>query len=561
MITEKLGKIVAELLTELGVENPSVFFEHPTELAHGDYATNAAMAYAKELKTNPRALAEQIKQYIENQKPDMIEKIEIAGPGFINFYLPKQFFVDNIKAILQEGDHFGASQIGAGKKVLVEYSSPNIAKPFTVGHLRSTIIGDAVANLLAFSGFEVIRDNHLGDWGTQFGKLIVAIKKWSDLDTIKKSDTPIKELVELYVRFHDEAEKDASLEDEGRAWFTKLEQGDAEARAMWQSCVELSMQEFKRIYKRLRVSDFDTAHGESFYEDKMQPVLLDVEKAGIAKESEGAYLVFFDEEKTKLPPLMLTKKDGSSLYALRDLATDRFRKETYGSDVLVINEVGAEQSQYFRQIFEAEEMLGYFPKAQRVHVGHGLYRFADGKMSTRKGNVIWLDDILNEAEKRAAELNESTKAEVALAAIKFNDLKREAIKDIVFSWDEMLNLQGDTGPYLQYAHARAASIIEKAREAGIEPIVAHVLPEAGPVEKLLYRFPEIVSRAGMEYAPHQVATYLIELARAFSTYYAETKIVDKDDHLSPYKVGLTMAFKIVMKNGLSLLGIPAPEKM
>lgn len=559
--TDQLQKIIEELLSELGIENPNVSFEHPTELSHGDYSTNAAMAYAKELKQNPRALAEKIKEYIENQKPETVEKIEIAGPGFINFYLSKQFFVDNVKAILQEGSHFGASQIGAGKKVLVEYSSPNIAKPFTVGHLRSTIIGDAVANLLAFSGFEVIRDNHLGDWGTQFGKLIVAIKKWGDFEEIKKSQTPIKELVDLYVKFHDEAEKDASLEDEARAWFTKLEQGDSEARALWQECVSLSMLEFNHIYARLRVSAFDTSLGESFFEDKMAAVLADVKAKNIAKVSDGAYLIFFDEEKTKLPPLMLTKKDGSSLYALRDLAADRYRRETYGAGVTIINEVGAEQSQYFRQIFEAEELLGYFPKSQRVHIGHGLYRFADGKMSTRKGNVIWLDDMLNEAEKHAAELNEATKADVALAAIKFNDLKREAIKDIVFSWDEMLNLQGDTGPYLQYAHARAASIIEKAREASIEPIVAHVLPEAGPVEKLLYRFPEIVSRAGTEYAPHQVATYLIELARAFSTYYAETKIVDKDDHLSPYKVGLTKAFKIVMKNGLSLLGIPAPEKM
>lgn len=560
MITEKLGKIIADALSGLGIAEPKVSFEHPGELSHGDYATNVAMAYAKELKTNPRALAEQIKEHIEKAKPEGVAKIEIAGPGFINFHLTESFFVESLKEILNVGDTYGNNTAGAGKRAVVEYSSPNIAKPFTVGHLRSTIIGDAVANLLVASGYEVIRDNHLGDWGTQFGKLIVAIKKWSDLDTIKKSDTPIKELVELYVRFHDEAEKDAALEDEGRAWFTKLEQGDAEARAMWQSCVELSMQEFDRIYKRLCVSDFDTAHGESFYEDKMQPVLADVAKAGIAKESEGAYLIFFDEEKTKLPPLMLTKKDGSSLYALRDLATDRFRRETYGNDVLVINEVGAEQSQYFRQIFEAEDMLGYFPKSQRVHVGHGLYRFADGKMSTRKGNVIWLDDILNEAEKRTAELNEATKAEVALAAIKFNDLKREAIKDIVFDWDEILNLQGDTGPYLQYAHARAASILEKAHEAGIE-LVPETTTAAGPVEKLLYRYPEVVAHAAQEFAPHHIATYLIDLARAFSSYYAETKIVDAGDTTSPYKVALTKAFKTVIKNGLAILGIPAPEKM
>jgi arginyl-tRNA synthetase len=539
--------------------------EHPEELSHGDYSCNIAMILAKQVAQNPRELAEKIVAEINERKPEEISRVEVAGPGFINFYLSSEFFVNESKEILCDCNDFGRSKIGEGKKVVVEYSSPNIAKPFTIGHLRSTVIGDAIANILDYSGYKVIRDNHLGDWGTQFGKLIVAIKTWSSLDKIKKSKQPIKDLVDLYVKFHDEAEKDLALDNEARDWFTKLEKNNKEAKNIWNVCVKLSMKEFEKIYKRLGVK-FDTAYGESYFEKKMQEVLKDINKLNLAKESEGAYLVFFKDD--KYPPMMLLKKDGSTIYALRDLATDKFRKEKYGKDVVIINEVGMEQSLHFEQIFETERLLGYSNGADRIHVKHGFYRFPEGKMSTRKGNGIWLDEVLDEAVVKAAAFDKNTAEVVGIGAIKFNDLKRESSKDIIFNWDEILNLKGDSGPYLQYSYARAKSILRKAKEDGVK---AKVNPSQMKsqfdgasitiLEKLLYRFPEVVERAGAEYSPHYIATYLIELASSFNNFYGQGKIVDKTDANSPYKVALTEAFSIVLKNGLNLLGISAPEKM
>ena len=568
MIQDELKNLIKIACQNLSIEVEEVSLEHPTDLKMGDYSTNVAMAYAKQTGVTPKVLAEkiisEIRSDIKNSKrslKEVISEIQVAGPGFINFYLSRDFFSGSIKEILKKGGDWGKGIIGKDKKVLVEYSSPNIAKPFTIGHLRSTIIGDSIARILDFSGYKVIRDNHLGDWGTQFGKLIVAIKKWGNFENIDKEEYPIKVLVELYVKFHDEAEKDPTLEDEGRAWFSKIEKGDKEAKEIWQKCIDLSMKEFAEIYTCLGILPFDTMRGESFFEDKMTGVLEDVKNKNLGKESEGAFLIFFPEEK-KINPLMLLKKDGSSVYALRDLATDKFRKEQYGDDIVVINEVGLEQKEYFEQIFEAEEMLGYFPKKQRVHVGHGLYRFKDGKMSTRKGQVIWLNDILDEAKKRAGDINKDTAEIVAIGAVKFNDLKRESKNDIIFDWEEILNTKGDSGPYLQYSYARAKSILEKAKVDGIA--LSHVAPENWEIvelEKILYRFPEIVSRSAEKFEPHHIATYLIDLARTFNTYYGSTKIVDKDNTFSPYRVALTESFSFVLRSGLYLLGIQAPEKM
>ncbi len=539
-------------------ETLKINLEHPEELAHGDYSCNIAMVLAKQVAQNPRELAENVVAEINERKPKEIFKVEVAGPGFINFYLSDEFFVSQSKEILNKKEKFGKGEIGKGKKMIVEYSSPNIAKPFTIGHLRSTVIGDAIANILDFSGYKVIRDNHLGDWGTQFGKLIVAIKKWSSVTEIQKSKTPIKDLVALYVKFHDEAEKDITLEDEARSWFTKLEHNNKDAKIIWNICVKLSMKEFEKIYKRLGVK-FDTAYGESFFEDKMKEVIDDVKKLGIAKESEGAYLVFFDKD--KYPPMMLLKKDGSTIYALRDLAADKFRKKKYGKDVTIINEVGMEQSLHFQQVFETEKLLGYSNGNDRIHVKHGFYRFPEGKMSTRKGNGIWLDEVLDEAIEKAAAFDKNTAEVVGVGAIKFNDLKRESSGDIIFNWDEILNLKGDSGPYLQYSYARAKSILRKAKEEKIKSNTKKIGGEITTLEKLLYRFPEVVERAGTEYSPHYVATYLIELASSFNNFYGQGKIVDKADVNSPYKAALTEAFSIVLKNGLNLLGIQAPEKM
>ena len=556
---EKLQKLIQETLKTLNIEESSFSIEHPEDFKNGDYSTNVAMVCAKGLKTNPKELAEKIKIELEKNLPKEISKVETAGPGFINFYLSREFFTESVNEVLNKKEDWGKNNKGEKKKVIVEYSSPNIAKPFTVGHLRSTIIGDSIAKILTFSGFNVVRDNHLGDWGTQFGKLIIAINKWGNLDEIEKSDTSIKLLVDLYVKFHDEAEKDVTLEDEARAAFAKLEKKDKEAIDIWKRCIDISKKEFDRIYKKLQVTPFDTMYGESFFEDKMSVVIDDVKEKNIGKESEGAFIIEFTEDKN-LSPLLLLKKDGSSLYALRDLAADKWRKKEYGDDIKIINEVGAEQTEYFRQIFETEVMLGYFKKGDRVHIAHGLYRFAEGKMSTRKGNVIWLEDIINEAEKRAGDINQETKEVVAIGALKFNDLKRDSLKDILFNWEEILNIKGDSGTYLQYTAVRANSILNKAKDFNTDD-KKEVPENITDFEKYIYQFPEVVEHSYESLQPHHIATYLTKLASEFNTFYGNTQILKEENKFAEYHLNLIKAFYQIMKNGLWLLGIEIPERM
>ena len=355
------------------------------------------MVLARKEGKRPKDIAEDIIKELEKDKLflGVVSKTEVAGPGFINFFLKDEAIIDSLVIISKDPEAFVITNTNKGKRVIVEYSSPNIAKPFTVGHLRSTIIGDAIANLLETTGWEVLRDNHLGDWGTQFGKQIYAIKTWGNERQIENASNPVEELVALYVKFHKEAEKDDSINDKARLWFKKLEDGDSEARRLWKKCIEWSWKgEFDNIYKRLGFKgfykDFEGGRGlgEAFFEDKMQIVIAELEQKNLLKEGkEGAKLFFFPDE--KYPPAMLLKKDGATLYHTRDLATDKYRLIHYKPD-LIINEVGAEQKLYFEQLFEMESMLGWYKKSQRIHVYHGLIHFKDGKMSTRKGNVIWL---------------------------------------------------------------------------------------------------------------------------------------------------------------------------
>lgn len=559
-VRKELRKIIEKSLTTSELSLVSFSIEHPAHPKFGDFSTNVAMVAAQQMSSNSKELATKIVQHILEQKSEILDKVEVAGPGFINFSLSKKYFVDTISSIQTKGETFGSSTQGDHRTAIVEFSSPNIAKPFTIGHLRSTIIGDAIARILAFSGYHVIRDNHLGDWGTQFGKQIVALKKWGNEEELKTSEQPVKYLVELYVKFHTEAEQNPTLEDEARTWFLKLEQGDAEARRIWKLCVDYSMVQFNALYQMLDVK-FDMMLGESFFEDKMQPVLDDLVTKKLATESEGALLVFFKDD--KFPPLMVRKKDGATLYATRDLATDKYRIDTWGKDVLIINEVGAEQSTYFKQIYEVEELLGYVKKTQRVHIGHGLMRFKDGKMSTRKGNTIWLEDVLRDAVERASLFNPKVAHEVGIGALKYNDLKREVSKEVVFAWDDVLNLKGNSGPYLQYTGARALSVLKKAKEAGIDPAIPNNLEniQLTMVERTLCQFPEIVERAVEEYAPHHICTYLFSLAQEFNSYYGTHQIVAEDKVVSAYRVALTTAVSQVMKNGLRLLGISSPETM
>jgi len=578
-IKEQLTKGLEMALKSTGITNPSVHMEHPEDISHGDFSTNCALVYSKQLGTIPKSLAEKViaefkKEILKDEDLEKnIELVSIAGPGFINIKISRSYFIKETQSILDQKEKYGKQEIGKGKTVLVEYSSPNIAKPFTVGHLRSTIIGDTIANILHFLGYKVMRDNHLGDWGTQFGKLMVALDKWGNLDEIEKNKTPMRELVELYVRFHDEVErlekedKDdevKSLEDEARAKFGLLESGDKEAKKIWKKCVDLSLVEFDNIYKKLRVEPFTTQIGESFFatEEMSKKVLKELETKNLVKESDGAQMVFFEND--KFPPLMVRKSDGSSIYATRDLATDLYRKENYDKNLVIINEVGSEQTLYFRQLFEIENLLGWFKEGERIHVTHGLYRFKDGKMSTRKGDVIWLDDLLEEAISRAKKINPESAEDVALAALKFNDLKRDSNQDIIFDWEEMMNTTGDSGPYLQYSATRANSVVEKAKSLNISSTLKND-PEdskqAENLEKLLVRFGETVERAGKEYKPNILTNYLIELGSQFNTFYGSGVIADDKNKDASHKVALTKAFAIVMENGLKLLGIKVPKRM
>lgn len=564
MISDTIKMKIGEALAELEVLAPDeIELEHPDRLEHGDYASNVAMVLAED--QNPRELAEKIAEKIRSSLPDEIAGVSVAGPGFINFTLTKQFFADSLEQILEAVDGFGSSAMGADKPVIVEYSSPNIAKPFTVGHLRSTVIGDAVANILAFTGHSVIRDNHLGDWGTQFGKILYAIDAWGDVEEIENSDEPVKELVDLYVKFHDEAEEDDTLNEKAREWFKRLENGDDEALDILGKLTTWSLNEFEKIYDRLGIS-FDTQYGESKFASKVDDVIADLEAKDLLEESEGAKLVFFgdpqaDPEDHKMSPLMIEKSDGASTYGARDLATDRWRKQEYGDDVMIINEAGSEQSLYFQQLYETEERLGYFPRSQRHHLSHGLFQFEDKKMSTREGNVIWLEDILDEAVNRAEEFNPEVAEMVGVDAVKYNDLKRDPKKDIIFDWDEVLNLEGNSGPYLQYTHARAHSVLEKAGVSAESLDQIKEVPKEQPkVARLLYRFPEAVENSARDRAPRYVANYLYQVAQSFNTLYGNTKIISQDDQEN-YRLALTQATAQVLENGLKLLGMKAPEEL
>jgi arginyl-tRNA synthetase len=570
-----LKEILAKTLSDLNLD-VSIKLEKPADEKFGDLSSNLAMAAHEQVKeefNSPRDFAFSLVQKIQaNDSAKIIEEINVAGPGFINFKLNDSYLLENLKQIIQN-KNLELKNLGQGKKAIVEYSSPNIAKPFTIGHLRSTIIGDSVANLLEASGYEVFRDNHLGDWGTQFGKQIVAIKKWGNEEEISRSENPVEKLVALYVKFHEEAEKNPELEDEARAWFKKLENGDKEARALWQKCIDWSFIEFAKIYQALGVSFTENngrGYGESFFEDMLQPLIEELKKQSIAKEGEeGAVLIFYPND--ELSPLMIAKKDGSTLYATRDLATDKWRRENPlyqnadGSAPLVINEVGGEQAFYFRQLYKAEELLGWYEKDQRVHVKHGLYRFKEGKMSTRKGNVIWLEEVLNKAKEKAMAFtkDESIAETVRIAALKWNDLKRKPEININFDWEEIINLQGNSGPYMLYTYARAKSILRKAKESGIEEKEVGDF-EISSLEKSLLssldEFSKVVARSASEFSPHYLCTYLFDLAQLFNSFYNKYPILNSSLERQ-FRLQLVEAVSITLSKGLALLGIKTLEKM
>lgn len=567
--------ILKQALNAFSLDLP-IKLEKPADEKFGDLASNIALVAYKQLTdqfTSPRELAEALIQEIKKaDRENIIEAISVAGPGFINFKLGHDHLLDKLQEIITNKD-FPLINLGQGKKAIVEYSSPNIAKPFTIGHLRSTIIGDSVANLLEASGYRVFRDNHLGDWGTQFGKQIVAIKKWGNESEIALADNPVEKLVALYVKFHEEAEKNPELEDEARLWFKKLEDGDEEARDLWQKCIDWSFREFAKIYDYLQVKFTENdgkGYGESYFEPMLKDLIKELQNTGFAREGkEGAILFFFPED--KLSPLMIAKKDGSTLYATRDLATDQWRRNNPryqnedGSAPLIVNEVGAEQAFYFQQLYLAEELLGWYPKGQRVHVKHGLYRFKEGKMSTRKGNVIWLDEVLKKAKNKALDFtsDEEVATKVSVAALKWNDLKRKSEININFDWDEILNLQGNSGPYMLYSYARAKSVLRKAKELNPSQ-TENTNFTISDLEKTLLStmndFAKVVARASSEFAPHYLCTYLFELAQLFNSFYNKYPILNSSPERQ-FRLDLVEGVALILKKGLNLLGINTLEKM
>jgi arginyl-tRNA synthetase len=582
-IIAHLNTQITTALTALSLPETDGGIEYPKNETHGDYASSVALTLFPKIKesdtntySSPLELAQQIVKQLEQHNDASIDTITAVAPGFINFTFSQTTLIDQFNQEFSKNDPITATN--QGKKVIVEYSSPNIAKPFTIGHLRSTIIGQAIANIKSATGWTVLRDNHLGDWGTQFGKLIYAIKQnWIPFEHIEGSDTPVKLLVDLYVKFHEEAEKDDSLNDEARAWFKKLEDGDREARQLWQKCIDWSWKEFDRVYQRLGITFSPELNngrglGESFFEDKMQVVLDQLESKNLLSVGElGAKVVDFGE---KHPPLMILKKDGATLYATRDLATDYYRLQTF-QPYVIINEVGNEQSLYFKQIFEIESQLGWYQPHQRVHIGHGMYRFKDGKMSTRKGNVIWLEEVIDKAVQKAMEIIEADPKhnpeekqqlahDIGVGALKWNDLKGEAKRDIIFDWDEILSMKGNSGPYIQYTHARTCSLLAKATTT------LNTMDSNAPLNTLerslitwLIRFDATVKQADQTHNPSQIATYLYELCQRFNTFYNQHTILGQNPEqpAPPHRLTLTSQTKKIIHTGLSLLGIKAPEHM
>ena len=551
-------EIIAAIKKASGVSE--VNLEFPENEAFGDYSTNVALILSKEKGKNPRELAEKIKKDLEEKDnlKSVIEKIDIAGPGFINFWLKKDVLVDNLIQIETAKEQYGTSGIGKGKTVIVDYSSPNIAKPFGIGHLRSTIIGQALYNLYKSLGYEVIGDNHLGDWGTQFGKLLYMI------DSEKVKDFDISKLEELYVEFHKLVEEDETLEERAREWFKKLEDGNPEAKSIWQKCVDVSIREFDKVYGILGVK-IDFAFGESYYESEMRGMLKDpgIERRLETGENDAKIIdLSFDGITT---PLMFLKSDGATTYATRDLATLKFRERKWDPEI-IIYEVGAEQTLHFKQVFAAAKLLKLVnDDIKLIHTAHGLYLAPDGKkFSTRKGKTIKLEEVLNEAIERAKKLgNESAKVakEVGIGAIKYYDLMHSVQSNVIFDWDKMMNLEGNSGPYLQYTVARTNSVLAKAKASNIKLEVEGLKLESEEetVLRALNRYPEVIELSADSCSPNMLCNYLYDLAQKFNSFYNANRIIDSDNE--EFRLVLTSGVGQVLKNGLKLLGIETPERM
>ncbi len=545
--------------------------EYPPKDELGDYSCNVAMLLAKQLKQNPMSLAKEISQKIKATKSEMFKKIELAQPGFINFYLDDNWVQENIKNILVQGKKFGSNSRGNKQTVVIDYSSPNIAKKMHVGHLRSTIIGDAIYRLHKFNGYKVIRDNHLGDWGTQFGKLIYMYKK--KYGEQLKTTITIDEMEKLYLDFHHQAKNNPELEEAARQELKKLQIQNKFNYKLWQLFYHISLNEFKKLYNLLDV-DFDIWHGESFYHSMLESIVQDALNKKIAKKSQGAIIISLD--KFNLPPMLIQKSDGAYLYPTTDLATIKYKEETY-QPTKNLYVVANQQSLHFEQLFKASQLLDYAPETEMVHIKFGLILGADGKkMSTREGGVVDLIDLIKQGVKKAKQkiqLKNKTLTEkelekiayiLALGAIKYNDLSQNRLTDIIFNWDKMLALESGSAPYLQYTCVRINSILNKTTKINnIKNISFKKLDNPLEIKliKTLIKFPEIILIATDEYKPNLLANYLEKIATQFHTFYEQIPILKAEKEVRLARLTLIQATKQIMINGLSLLGINIPEKM
>jgi arginyl-tRNA synthetase len=577
MIKEDIKNFIQHACSDLGFTIEEIALEHPENAEHGDYSTNVALVLAKKLGKNPREVAELIISKLEIGSLKFLDSVKAEGPGFINFFLSKEYFFGILSFILKEKEKYGSGN--EKKKILVEYSSPNIAKPFGIGHLRSTLIGQAIYNLYKFLGYKTIGINYPGDWGTPHGKILYQLEEKllkGKGDKERKeilAQLTIQDLESLYVEFHQNTTP--RMEEGARILFKKLEQGDKEARSLWEKTREVSFKEFERIYSLLDVK-IDYVIGESFFEDKMEEVVQDFKKKGLAQESQGALIVPFPND--ALPPAMLLKSDGATTYFTRDLANMRYRIAKWKPDFIVI-ETGVEQVLHFQQVFLASRLIGYAKDEKLVHVSHGLYRTKEGKFSTRKGQTIHLEEVLEEAVGKAREiieqsettrgLNEQEKTEVAKAVgiggLKYNDLSQHPSGDIVFDWGKILNLKGNSAPYLQYTYARCKSILRKAsltRSSYPHLDSVKFTAEEMALLRLLYRFPEVVQEAAEKFSPNLVCNFVFDLAQRYNLFYNTSPVLKAEsEEVKNFRLLLTASVAQVIKNGLSLLGIAAPEKM
>lgn len=557
---------IAELIkVHVGLDAKVIedLIEIPPKPEMGDYVV-PCFKLSKVLKKAPNVIAEEFKNFISVEG---FERIENLGP-YLNFFVDKGIFSKNIiDEILREENNYGASSSGKGKTVCVEYSSPIIAKPFHVGHLSTTVIGNSLYKIFKKEGYIVVGINHLGDWGTQFGKQISAYNRWVDKSALEKD--PIDELLRIYVKFHEEAEKDPTLEEEARANFKALENGDEKATTLWNKFRELSLKEFERVYDILGIK-FDSLAGEAFYNDKMDIAVKELKKKGLLVESNGAQVVMLEEY--NMPPCIVLKGDGASIYATRDLAAAMYRKKTYDF-YKCIYVAPNPQALHFKQVFKVLELAGHEWAKDCVHVGFGLVKFADRKLSTRNGSVILLDDLLREAVTKTREIineknpnlnnKEETAKKIAVGAVKFMYLKNSRDKDIVFDWKEILSFDGETGPYVQYSYARGNSILNKGNKCTETPSYSKLCSkEEFELVKLIAGFNDVIVLALDKLEPSTLTRYIVEVSKAFNKFYNAHSVLSlKDEELKAARLNLVKATLQVIKNGLDLLGIDVVEEI